>query len=162
METVKIDEIDLKILGLLQANGRLSKSKIAQSVHLSEVPCWRRVRHLEQAGVISSYVALINQTMLGYTFSAMAQLKFGFESEDGHRAMRDVVARLPEVLGLYSTIGDYDYVLFMVTRDVQGFRQFVEQQLRALPGVTRITTTVVLDTIKSDARVNLQCTDKPP
>ena len=156
METYKIDEIDLKILKLLQSNGRLSKAKIAQSVHLSEVPCWRRVRQLENCGFISSYVALINQAMLGYSFYAFVQLKVVLDGPEASRLFRATISQLPEILGLYSTTGEFDYVLFVVARDVNEFGQFLEEQLRHRPGICRINTSVVLETIKSDTSINLQ------
>lgn len=156
MENYKIDDIDLKILKLLQSNGRLSKAKIAQSVHLSEVPCWRRVRQLENCGFISSYVALINQAMLGYNFHAFVHLKVVIDSPEANQLFRTTISQFPEVLGFYNTTGDFDYVLFVVTRDVAGFSQFLDERLRQHPCISRMNTSVVLDTIKSDTSINLQ------
>jgi len=140
---------------LLQADGRISKAKIAQSVNLSEVPCWRRVRYLEDAGFISSYVALIDKEKLGYKFHAFVHIKVDILNSAEIEDFQKLIASAPQVLGFYSTTGDYDYVLFVVTRDVTGFRNFIDESLRSMVCIKKINTSVVLNTIKSESNIIL-------
>jgi Lrp/AsnC family leucine-responsive transcriptional regulator len=158
METYKIDEVDLKILKLLQSDGRMSNAKIARSLQLGEVPCWRRIRCLEDSGYITSYETLVNQNLLGYGFHAFVHLKVDIASDEANQVFRNTISQFPEVLGFHNTTGDFDYVLFVVTRDVRNFSKFVEERLRGHPCgqlISRINSSVVLDTIKNDARIDL-------
>ena len=155
MENYKIDSIDLKILNLLQADGRITKAKIAQSVNLSEVPCWRRVRYLEEAGFISSYVALVDKEKLGYKFHAFVHVKVDIPDSTGIDDFQKLICSSPEVLGFYNTTGDYDYVLFVVTRNVAGFRNFIDESLRSIACIKKINSSVVLNTIKNESNITL-------
>ena len=156
MNYYKTDEVDLKILNLLQINCRLSKARIAQKVNLSAAPCWRRVRSLEQAGVISSYVAVINREMLGYQFQAFVHIHADICGATASQEFQHLISLHREVCGFYNTTGDFNYVLHVVTKDMARFRHFIEQDLRRYECIKRINSSVVLSTIKNEQNFVLQ------
>jgi DNA-binding Lrp family transcriptional regulator len=155
MQTYKVDAVDLEILNLLQANGRLAKSKIAQSVNLSEVPCWRRVKHLEEVGIISSYIALVDKEKMGYQFQAFISLCVDMSNEEALHEFRTRISCFPEVLGFYNVTGEYDYLLQVVTKDVKHFRDFIDENLRGMTCIEKMFTTVVLNAIKEEHNIAL-------
>lgn len=156
MQTYKVDSTDLEILNLLRVDGRLAKSKIAQSVNLGEVPCWRRVKHLEELGIISSYIALIDKEKLGYCFEAFVYLSVDMIGEASVQEFTAQIEVFPEVSGFYHTTGEYDYCLHVVTKDVQHFRKFIDQKLRCLKHIKKMSTSVILKAIKEEHNIVLQ------
>lgn len=145
-----MDSIDSKILSELQRDGRISVTELADRVGLSLSPCHRRLRALEGSGVIAGYRAHLDPTALGLAFTAIvfATLRQGdrrtvaaFES-----ALRDI----GQVIRALRLFGDPDYLLHVVTPDLAAFQRLYDAQLSALPGVQRLTSTLVMKDVVGD------------
>lgn len=142
-----MDKIDRKILALLQQNGRISLTELAEKVNISLSPCQRRVKALEQAGIIEGYFTNLNPQKLGLGFSAIvfASLKKGdTESMD---EFEGELQHLPEVVQAQRLFGDPDYMLHIVTQDLNSFRELYDKRLAALPHVLRLSSTLVMKEI---------------
>lgn len=139
-----MDHFDRKILAELQADGRLTVTDLAERVGLSLSPCQRRLRALEQAGVISHYRAHIDPASVGLNFTALVFATL----RDGDRAsvlaFETAVTDLPEVIRAHRLFGDPDYLLQVVCRDLAAFQDLYDRRLSALPSVQRLTSTLVM------------------
>ena len=151
-----MDPIDLKILSLLQHDGRLSNLELADQVALSPSACHRRVKLLEENGYIDGYHATLNSKKLGFDIQALVMLNVSQISDNTHRYITDEISRMPEVVGAYIVTGETNYVLMVRTRNFEAFSQFVVNRLNKLRGVTKIHSQIMLSELKSPgARVPL-------
>jgi Lrp/AsnC family transcriptional regulator, leucine-responsive regulatory protein len=150
VETTRLDRIDRAILTILEEEGRLSYAELGERVGLSKSPCWKRVQALEEAGIIRGYGASIDHDRLGATTLAFAHISIAFEK---HEAFERAVMGHPCVLDCYATVGEADYVLRLLTRDLAALDAFLRHELWRLPGVRRFTTTLTMRTIKSGGSV---------
>jgi Lrp/AsnC family transcriptional regulator len=144
----KLDTFDLKLLALLQADASLSTAELADRVGLSQSPCWRRIQRLEQTGVIDKRVTLLNRKALGLNAHIFAQVKL---SAHGRTHMADFAAAItaiPEVLDCYVLMGEIDFLLRIVTRDVEAYEKLFFEKLSQLPGVQELKSSVALSEIK--------------
>jgi DNA-binding Lrp family transcriptional regulator len=144
------DAKDLQILSALQANGRMSNAALAKTVHLAEAPTWRRVRELEESGVIAGYRAAIDRTRLGYNVTAFVQMRFASHDPELQARFEAEIVRIPEVLWCHNVSGATDWLLCVVARDLTHYGQFVSSTIRALPGVTAIESSFSLKCVKDD------------
>ncbi|MCW5962469.1 MAG: Lrp/AsnC family transcriptional regulator [Bryobacterales bacterium] len=141
-----MDTIDSKALTILTKQGRMSWADLAQHLGLSAPATAERVRKLEEAGLISGYAALVRPTQIGYGLSAFVAIAFG---KTKHRKpFLKAIQRIPEVVECHHVAGDEDYLLKLFARDTLHLDHLVSEQLRAIPGVLRTRTTVVLSTQK--------------
>jgi len=142
-----MDKMDRNILAELQMDGRLSLTDLAERVGLSLSPCHRRLRALEQSGAISGYRAQLDAEALGLTFEALVFVTM----RDGDRttvaAFEDAVAGVPNALRVQRLFGDPDYLLQVVARDIREFQRLYDEQLSALPGVQRLSSTLVMKNV---------------
>ena len=145
-----MDITDQRILAELQKDGRLTVTELAERIGLSVSPCHRRVRALEQSGAIRGYRAELDPAALGLKFSALVFITL----RDGDRravdAFEHAVAEVPQVLQAQRLFGDPDYLLHVITRDLAAFRQLYDEHLSALPGVQRLTSTLVMKDVVID------------
>ncbi|KAB7629519.1 MULTISPECIES: Lrp/AsnC family transcriptional regulator [Stenotrophomonas] len=145
-----MDITDQRILAELQKDGRLTVTELAERIGLSVSPCHRRVRALEQSGAIRGYRAELDPATLGLKFSALVFITL----RDGDRravdAFEHAVAEVPQVLQAQRLFGDPDYLLHVITRDLAAFRQLYDEHLSALPGVQRLTSTLVMKDVVID------------
>ncbi|WNK00036.1 Lrp/AsnC family transcriptional regulator [Thalassospiraceae bacterium LMO-JJ14] len=139
-----LDEIDQKILAALQANARLSNVELANSAGLSPSPCLRRVRALEDEGVIKGYAALVDQEAVGLPVSVFVMVSLERQVEQALEIFEERVRALPEVMECYLMTGDSDYLLRVVTRDLQAYERFLMHQLTKFPGVSSIKSSFAL------------------
>lgn len=139
-----MDSIDRKILALLQEDGRLTVTDLAARVGLSLSPCHRRLRDLERAGVIRGYRALVNPAAVGLTFQALVFVTMRQEDRDTLLGFEAAVAGIPQVIQAQRLFGDPDYLLRIVTADLQAYQQLEDDVLTALPGVQRLNSTLVM------------------
>ena len=144
----EIDDIDRKIIAALQADGKITVNELAEQVGLSASPCARRVRMLEQAGVIKGYAAIIDQKKVGLPISAFASIKLERQREDALERFSKAVARWPEVVDCYLMTGQRDYLLRIVVRDLEAYEQFLNDKLTRLDGVSSIETSFALKQVK--------------
>ena len=145
---MKLDSIDRKILDALQANGRLSNVELAERVGLSPSPCLRRVRLLEEAGVIKRYVALLNQDAVGLPVSVFISIKLERQHEEDLDRFEAEVSRYPEVLECYLMTGEADYLLRVVVPDLASYEQFLKRHLTRIDGIASIKSSFALNRVQ--------------
>ena len=142
-----IDAFDLKILVALQENGGLSNLELAKKVGLSPSPCLRRVRALEESGVIQGYQAIIDRRAVGLGIRAFVELKLERQSETATEKFLTRVRRLPEVIACYLMTGSLDYLLDVVATDLEAYSDFITKRLISMPGVAEVRSGFVLKEI---------------
>ena len=152
-ETANLKKLDRDLLNLLQESGRLSNAKIAEAVHLSETPCWRRIKKLEEAGFIDSYTALLNKKRLGFSFQAIVSLCVSSHTRETTRNFEATIAAYPEVLAFYNITGEYDFMVNVISENVDTYRIFMENSFRKLDCITKISTSVILNRIKETTKL---------
>ncbi|TCL83666.1 MULTISPECIES: Lrp/AsnC family transcriptional regulator [unclassified Rathayibacter] len=150
-----MDAVDRKILAELQANGRISLTDLAARVTLSVSPCHRRVRALEQAGVITGYRARLDHAALGLGFQALIFVTMRSSDRDTLHAFESAVSEQPNILDAQRLFGKPDYLLRVAARDLPAFQQFYDDQLAALPGVQLLTSTLVMKNVIEDRTLPL-------
>ena len=143
-----LDEIDRKILKLLQTDGRMSLAKLSDEVGLSPSPCLRRVRALETSGVITRYVAVLDQQRVGVPVSVFASIKLEKQQEESLTQFAKAVSRWPEVLECYLMTGPRDYLLRIVVEDLPAYERFLKQKLTRLNGIASIESSFALEQVK--------------
>jgi Lrp/AsnC family leucine-responsive transcriptional regulator len=144
-----IEKQDEKILARLQKDGRMTNQQLADEVGMSPSACWRRVRALEDTGVIEGYAALANREKAGFAMSAI--LHVSLERHDV-KFVDEFVLRVrarPEVLECFATTGDADYHLRVVVRDMNAYNRFLDEFIFRLPGIRNVRTNVILREIKT-------------
>ena len=145
-----MDALDRKILTELQQDGRLTVTELAARVQLSVSPCHRRLRALEQSGAISGYRAHLDPHALGLAFDALVFITMHDASRDTVAAFEEAVAAIPNVLQAQRLFGDPDYLLRVVTRDLPAFQKLYDDRLATLPGVQRLSSTLVMKAVVED------------
>jgi len=145
-----MDAMDRKILTELQQDGRLTVTELAARVQLSVSPCHRRVRDLERTGAIRGYRAVVDPAAVGLNFEALVFATLRWEDRDTVADFEQAVAALPHVIQAQRLFGEPDYLLRVATADLAAFQQLYDQQLATLPGVQRLTSTLVMKHVVHD------------
>ncbi|HYK71084.1 MAG TPA: Lrp/AsnC family transcriptional regulator [Streptosporangiaceae bacterium] len=145
-----MDTIDRKILAELQADGRLTVTELAQRVALSVAPCHRRLRELERSGAIRGYRAIIDPAAVGLEFEVLVQVTMDREDTSTIAAFEEGLAAIPEVRHAERLFGDPDYLVRVATTDLTAYQELRDSSLAALPGVQRLTSTIVMKRIVDD------------
>jgi Lrp/AsnC family leucine-responsive transcriptional regulator len=148
-----LDAVDRKILTILQTNGRITNVKLASDVGLSPPTVLERVRKLEEAGVIDRYVALVDADAVGCGLVAYIQVSLAFHKPEQLGRFREEMSALPEVLECYHVAGQEDYLLKVVERDIKALRDLLVNKLTGIPGVQRVNTMIVFETLKRETRL---------
>jgi len=148
MASPLIDEIDRKILSALQDSGRMTNVELASRVGLTAPPCLRRVRGLEDAGIIRGYHAMLDPPSLGYSITVFAMVSLKSQAEADLRAFEDHVAVLPEIRECHMLSGEIDFILKIVAHDLQAFQQFLTTQLTPAPNVANVKTSLTIRSSK--------------
>jgi Lrp/AsnC family leucine-responsive transcriptional regulator len=146
---MKLDAIDHRILAALADNGRMSTLEVAQKVGLSPTPCGRRIRLLEEAGVIAGYTAIIDPGALGMSVCVIISVRLATHDPDSHRLFLDAIADRPEVTECMLVTGSSDYLLRVWVKDITSLADFVPTVLQGVPSVVETSTTVVLRQYKN-------------
>ena len=144
----ELDEIDRKIIAALQTDARLTALQLAAQVGLSPSPCARRVRLLEEAGVITGYVANIDQNQVGFPVSVFVSVKLERQREEELDRFAQAAARWPEVLDCYLMTGPRDFLMRIVARDLESYERFLKEKLTRLEGVASIESSFALNQVK--------------
>lgn len=147
-QALNLDRFDLRLLAILQADASLSTAELAERVGLSQSPCWRRIQRLEQAGVIDRRVTLLNRKALGLNAHIFAQVKLSAHGRAHLQDFTEKVRDIPEILDCYVLMGEIDFLLRIVTRDVEAYEKLFFDKLSQLPGVQEIKSSVALSEIK--------------
>lgn len=162
MSKINLDKTDLKILSILQANGRLTNQEVAEKVNLSPSPCLRRIRNLEESGVIRQYVALLDPDKIGLGLLAYVNVRLEKHSDSpagGTRSPRaDFAASVenwPEVVACYAMTGEMDYLLRVHVEDMEHFSQFMMDTLLKHPAVLDVKSSFALQRIKDTTALPL-------
>jgi Lrp/AsnC family transcriptional regulator, leucine-responsive regulatory protein len=144
-----VEDQDQRILAELQKDGRATNQQLAEAVGMSTSACWRRVRALEEQGVIRGYSALLNREQAGFATSAI--LHVSLERHDAKFVDEFVaqVSRRSEVLECFATTGDADYHLRVVVRDIKAYNDFLDTFMFRLPGIRHVRTNMILKEIKT-------------
>lgn len=145
-----LDRTDLRILRELQRDGRLPIVELAERVSLSATACQRRVRKLEESGVIERYAAVLSPAALGHQVEAFVRVSIERQSRDVTQAFEEAIRKRPEVRACYVMTGDLDFLLHVLVPDLQAFAEFSMKILIGLPGVKDVRSSLVLDAIKKD------------
>lgn len=143
-----LDAIDKRILRALQRNGRMSNVELANEVGLSPSPCLRRVRLLEESGVIDRYAAVLDGAKVGLTLTVFARVWFKTQDAEITHQFAETVRKFPEVVECYLTTGECDALLRIVTADLHAYWRFQSDYLMRIPSVQSVKTDVPMETIK--------------
>ncbi|MER8595042.1 MULTISPECIES: Lrp/AsnC family transcriptional regulator [unclassified Mesorhizobium] len=152
----RLDNIDRKIIAALQVDGRMTAQQLAERVGLSASPCARRVRLMEDMGVITGYAALIDQDMVDLPISVFASIKLERQRESELNRFNAAIARWPEVVDCYLMTGQRDYLLRVVVRDLHAYERFLKEKLTRLDGVSSIESSFALAQIKRSNRLPVE------
>ena len=147
---IALDDIDRRIVNALQADGRLPMVELAERVGLSATPCQRRVKRLEEEGVISRYAALVSPLSLGLALQALVQVTLDDHSEKNVEAFEAAIRARPEVVACYAVTGDMDFLLHVQTPDLASFSEFAMKALLRMPGVRGTRSSFIMQAVKSD------------
>ncbi|MXP09110.1 Lrp/AsnC family transcriptional regulator [Pseudoblastomonas halimionae] len=150
-----LDPIDRQLLSELQDNGRITNVSLADKVGLTAPPCLRRVRALENAGVIRGYHADLDPGTLGYGIMVFAMVSLKSQAEDALKAFEDHVSALAEVRECHMLNGEIDYILKVVSEDLQTFQTFLTSHLVNAPNVASVKTSLTIRTTKHEPGVPL-------
>lgn len=152
----KLDNIDLRILSALQQNARISNHKLAEEVGLSPSPCWRRVKRLEQSGLIARYVTLLDAEAAGLPVQAYLHVSLDNHHPETVAAFDRMVQSRAEVLECYAMSGEYDYLLKVAARNMSDYERFMTRHLLREAEVQTANTSFVLKRIKYTTAIPLQ------
>jgi len=153
---VQIDRYDRSILEALQRDGRISNKQLAGQVNLSESACLRRVRTLEDSGMIERYVAMVSQSKAGLPGDVLVHIGLHREEQSELAAFEAAVRDIPEVMECYLMTGEFDYLLRVVVRDMADFERLHKDALTRLPGVARVNSSVAIRTVLKKTELPLR------
>jgi DNA-binding Lrp family transcriptional regulator len=153
---MQLDKYDRAILEAMQRDGRISNVQLAARVNLSESACLRRVRALEEQGIIDGYVALVNQAQAGLTGNVLVHIGLHREEQSELAAFEAAVQDIPEVMECYLMTGEFDYLLRVVVADMADFERLHKESLTRLPGVARVNSSVAIRTVLKKTELPLR------
>ena len=148
MSVSEISPADLRILKQLQKSGRMTNQELAEKVGMAASPCWRRMKQLEDSGVITGYQANIDRKKIGLGLLAFIRVKIDSHSEEDAQRFEQEVGALPPVIACYAIAGDADFMLQVVSKDLDSFSSFAMEVVRRLPGIKEMQTSFVLREVK--------------
>jgi DNA-binding Lrp family transcriptional regulator len=155
-QDVSLDTYSLKILHELQRDSRQTIQQLSEAVGLSPTPCWKRIRDMEEAGVIRGYTALVDRERVGLHLSVIVEVNMGQHSEELVRRFEDAVNSSPHIARCVSTTGQADYILTVLTSDIKNYEQLLHDTIFRLPGVTHVRSSIVLKEIKSEVTLPIE------
>ena len=151
----ELDAFDWKILAVLQENARATNIEIAHRIGLSEAPCSRRIRRLEELGVIEGYGARLNPEAIGLGFRAYVTLVLDYVTGSTAQEFIDRIGEIPEVVSCYIVSGGYDAILYVAAADSRAYSDIVFYELRQIPGVKDVRSSFLMKTIKETSGLPL-------
>jgi Lrp/AsnC family transcriptional regulator len=151
----KLDRLDIRILNVLQRNVTLSAAEVADQVGTATATCWRRMQRLERAGLIRSRVALLDREKLGLDLMVFAHVKLANHGREALTKFEQAVRGHAEVLECYTVLGERDFLLRIVTRDIKSYEAFFLDHLSRIPGVQSVSSSIALSVIKETTALPL-------
>ena len=152
----RLDAIDIKILATLQKEGRITKLALAERVNLSPTPCWERLKRLENAGFIAGYRAEIALAKLGSATTVLVEVTLKQHRIEDFEVFERAVRQVPEIVECLATGGGIDYLLKIVSPDIDAYQRLIDELLTANIGIDRYFTYVVTRTVKSAAQAPVE------
>ncbi|GGJ95217.1 Lrp/AsnC family transcriptional regulator [Pseudomonas matsuisoli] len=146
---VTMDAYDRRILALLQERADISTAEIAERIGLSQSPCWRRIQRLKEEGVIRGQVTLLDRKKIGLNAQIFAQVKLDAHGRSNLTEFAEKIREFPEVLECYVLMGSVDFLLRIVTHDIEAYERFFFERLSMVPGIQEVNSIVALSEIKS-------------
>lgn len=143
-----LDSFSQKILALLQRDARRSVQEISEQVGLSSTPCWRRIKDMEQHGIIQRYTALLDHEKLGLHICAILHVRLNRYDDSAAQTFEQSLTQWPQVVECYRTSGCSDYILKVLSHDVASYDHFLQDQLMKLPSIARVSGDLVLKQVK--------------
>jgi Lrp/AsnC family transcriptional regulator, regulator of ectoine-degradation genes len=150
MTSLRLDPIDLRILDAIQRDGRITKLKLAEQVGLSPTPCWMRLRKLEKAGIVSGYHAKVAVRMVAPVATVLMEVTLASHRQADFDRFERAVRDLPEIVACWSVGGGVDYVLKVMSRDIDAYQRLVDSLLEREIGIDRYFTYIVTRTVKEE------------
>lgn len=154
-EEIILDRASRQILAELQRDARQTVQQLAEAVGLSATPCWKRVKQMEAAGVITGYTALVDRNKVGLDLRVVVEANLQQHSEEAVRRFEQAVAASPHIVQCVSTTGQADYILTVLASDIAAYERFLHGTLFKLPGITHVRSSIVLREVKSETRLPL-------
>jgi Lrp/AsnC family leucine-responsive transcriptional regulator len=152
---MELDRIDARLLTELQRDGRRTVVELSERIGLSGTPCARRIRQLEQNGVIQGYTAVVDPVRLGLTVQAFVQVKLERQTDDNVAQFQQELDALDAVVSCFAVTGEYDFLLHVVTTDLEALSNIVLKKLLSIHSVRDVHSNIVLQTIKRSTRLPL-------
>ncbi len=147
---------DRAILSELQRDSRLTMQQLAEKVGMSSSACWRRIRSMEESGVIDRYAVIVNPVKAGFSLSSMTLVSLARHEERSVENFITEVMRHPEVLECFATSGEADFHLRVVVEDIDAYNKFLDDFIFRIPGVSQVRSNIVLKEIKADTALPLK------
>jgi DNA-binding Lrp family transcriptional regulator len=144
----ELDDVDRQLLTALQHNARLTTGELAQMTGLSQSPCWRRIRRLEESGLIDGYHARLDRRGLGYGVVAFVSISIDFQNEARSSEFVGAVHAIPEVVMFHGITGTADFLLMVIAKDLDVYSELLQSKLHRLPGVRQVQTSFSLQEFK--------------
>jgi Lrp/AsnC family transcriptional regulator len=151
-----LDATDLRILDLLQSDASLSAAEVAVQVGLSQSPCWRRIHRLEAEGYITRRIAVLDRRKLGFRVMVFVHVKLIRGARHSLTDFEEQVRSFPEVLECHMLMGETDFLLKVLTQDVEAYERFLRERLSSLPSVQQVQSSMALTTVKDTDRLPLE------
>jgi Lrp/AsnC family transcriptional regulator len=145
---MKLDSVDKQILRLLQNDSSLSLNDLADAVNLTTTPCWKRLKKLEDSGVIKKRVMLLDPEVVGLSFTAFVMIQTSDHSHEWYRRFVDTVTDYDEVMEFYRMAGEYDYMMKVLARDMRSFDEFYKKLVNSVEGLSKVTSTFAMESLK--------------
>ncbi len=145
---MQMDKVDREILEILQKDSTASLNDIADAVNLTTTPCWKRLKKLEDAGVITKRVALLEPELLGLSLTVFVMVQTNDHSHEWYRKFVATVEEFPEVMEFYRMAGEYDYMMKVLAKDMNDFDHFYKKLVNSVDGLNNVTSTFAMESLK--------------
>jgi Lrp/AsnC family leucine-responsive transcriptional regulator len=153
---MKLDETDIKILEIIQGDGRITNTKLASMIGISQPAMLERVRRLESAGVISGYTALLDRDKIGLEIMVFVAVSLALHQLSSVDKIKKKIVSFPEVLECYQVSGDDDFILKVALENINSYMDFVMNKLSKIEGIRKVKSSFVLSTVKSTNNYSLE------
>lgn len=152
---MNLDKVDRLLLSMLQQDCTLSLNELAEAVNLTTTPCWKRLKKLEESGMIKQRVALLDPEKLELSFTAFVLIKTRDHSHEWYQHFVRVTAQFPEVMEFYRMAGEYDYMMKVLVKDMPSFDQFYKKLVNSVDGISDVTSTFAMESLKYTTQLPL-------
>ncbi|PMH40344.1 transcriptional regulator [Vibrio sp. 10N.286.49.B3] len=143
-----LDKTDKALLKKLQQDSTTSLAELAEAVNLTTTPCWKRLKRLEEQGIIGKKVALLDPDKLGLAFTAFVMIKTSDHSHEWYHHFVETVSPFPEVMEFYRMAGEYDYMMKVLVKDMKAFDGFYKKLVNSIDGISNVTSTFAMEPLK--------------